>query len=115
MKNEEHKMIKMVNKAGRLTEGAKKAFEGAFICGPFNECIRVPGMIECDRTGCHETAKARKVAALLDSLNIGWKIEDDFATIYRVARFREALEDISPVAAYEFSWIVKGFAEADKD
>lgn len=72
-------------------------------------------MIECNRTGCHETAKARKVAALLDSLNIGWKIEDDFATIYRVARFREALEDISPTAAYEFSWIVKGFAEADKD
>ena len=73
-------MIKMVNRFGRITEGAKKAFEGAFICGPFNECIRVPGMIECDRTGC-----------------------------------REALEDISRVAAYEFSWIVKGFAEADKD
>ena len=63
------------------------------VCGPFNECIRVPGMVECDRTGYHETAKARKVAALLNSLNIGWKIEDDFATIYRVARFREALED----------------------
>ena len=43
------------------------------------------------------------------------KIEDDFATIYRVARFCEALEDISTTAAYEFSWIVKGFAEADKD
>ena len=57
MKNEGKNMIKMVNKAGRLTEGAKKAFEGAFICGPFNECIRVPGMIECDRTGYHKTAK----------------------------------------------------------
>ena len=108
-------MIKMVNKDGHITEGAKKADEGAFICGPLNECIRVPGMIECDRTGCHETAKSRKVAALLNRLNIGWKIEDDFPTIYRVARFREALEDISPTAAYEFSWIVEGFAEADKD
>ena len=28
MKNEGYKMIKMVNKAGHITEGAKKAFEG---------------------------------------------------------------------------------------
>ena len=108
-------MIKMVNKSGTLTKTARGAFQGAFICGPFDECIRVPGMIECDRTGYHETAKARKVAALLDSLNIGWGVDDDFATIYRVKFFREAVSAISPAALSELSEMIPGFAGADAD
>ena len=82
-------MIKMVNKSGTLTKTA--------------------------RIGCHETAKARKVAALLNSLNIGWKIDDDFATIYTVARFREAVSDLSSAAVSELAEMIKGFAQADAD
>ena len=36
-------MIKMVNKAGRLTEGAKKAFKGAHLAGSDDEMILIPG------------------------------------------------------------------------
>lgn len=108
-------MIKMVNKSGTLTKTARDAFQGAFICGPFDECIRVPGMIECDRAGYHETAKARKVAALLNSLNIGWGVDDDFATIYRVKFFREAVSDLSSAAVSELAEMIKGFAGADAD
>ena len=35
--------IKMVNKAGRLTEGAKKAFKGAHLAGGDDEMILIPG------------------------------------------------------------------------
>ena len=36
-------MIKMVNKAGHLTEGAKKAFKGAHLAGGDDEMILIPG------------------------------------------------------------------------
>ena len=36
-------MIKMVNKAGRLTEGAKKAVKGARIAGGGDEMILLTG------------------------------------------------------------------------
>ena len=108
-------MIKMVNKSGTLTKTARDAFKGAFICGPFDECIRVPGMSEFDRSGYHSSKKARRITAILDSLNIGWGVDDDFATIYRVKFFREAVSDLSSAAVSELSEMIPGFAGADDD
>ena len=108
-------MIKMVNKSGTLTKTARAAFQGACICGPFDECIRIPGMNECDSHGVRLTGKAKRIAVILDSLNIGWGFEDDFAEIYRVKFFREAVLDLSAAAVSELAEMIKGFAQADAD
>ena len=108
-------MIKMVNKSGTLTKTARDAFQGAFICGPFDECIRIPGMSIADRKGTRASGKARRIAAILDGLNIGWGVDDDFATIYRVKFFREAVSDLSAAAVSELAEMIKGFAQADAD
>ena len=108
-------MIKMVNKSGTLTKTARDAFQGAFICGPFDECIRIPGLTIQDRKGIRASGKAKRIAAILDSLNIGWGVDDDFATIYRVKFFREAVSAISPAALSELSEMIPGFAGADAD
>ena len=98
-------MIKMINKSGTLTKNARDAFQGAFICGPFNECIRIP----------RGSGKTKRIAAILNSLNIGWGVDDDFATIYRVKFFREAVSDLSSAAVSELSEMIPGFAGADAD
>ena len=108
-------MIKMVNKSGTLTKTARDAFQGAFICGPFDECIRIPGMSIADRKGTRASGKARRIAAILDGLNIGWGVDDDFATIYRLKFFREAVSDLSSAAVSELSEMIPGFAGADAD
>ena len=108
-------MIKMVNKSGTLTKSARDAFQGAFICGPFDECIRIPGMYECDPRGIRGTAKAHRIAAILDDLNISWGFEDGYATIYRVKFFREAVSDLSSAAVSELAEMIPGFAGADAD
>ena len=108
-------MIKMVNKSGTLTKTARVAFQGAYICGPFDECIRVPGMTIQDRKGIRASGKARRIAAILDGLNIGWDFEDDYALIYRIRFFREAISDLSPAAVSELAEMIKGFAQADAD
>ena len=108
-------MIKMVNKSGTLTKSARDAFQGAFICGPFDECIRIPGMYECDPRGIRSTAKAKRIAAILDGLNIGWDFEDGYAMIYRVKFFREAVSDLSSAAVSEVAEMINGFAGADAD
>ena len=108
-------MIKMVNKSGTLTKTARDVFQGAYICGPFDECIRIPGMSECDPRGIRATAKAHKIAVILDDLNICWDFEDGYATIYRVKFFREAVSAISPAALGELSEMIPGFAGADAD
>lgn len=108
-------MIKMVNKSGTLTKTARGAFQGAYICGPFDECIRIPGMYECDPSGIRATAKAHRIAAILDDLNICWDFEDGYAMIYRVKFFREAVSDLSSAAVSELSEMIKGFAQADAD
>lgn len=108
-------MIKMVNKSGTLTKNARVAFQGAYICGPFDECIRIPGMSIADRKGIRASGKARRIAAILDGLNIGWGVDDDFATIYRIKFFREAVSDLSPAAVSELAEMIKGFAQADAD
>ena len=108
-------MIKMVNKSGTLTKNARDAFQGAFICGPFDECIRIPGMSIADRKGTRASGKARRIAAILDGLNIGWDFEDGYAMIYRVRCFREAVSDLSSAAVSELAEMINGFAQADAD
>lgn len=108
-------MIKMVNKSGTLTKNARDAFQGAYICGPFNQCLRIPGMSIADRKGTRASGKAKRIAAILDGLNIGWGVDDDFATIYRVKFFREAVSDLSSAAVSELAEMIKGFAQADAD
>ena len=108
-------MIKMVNKSGTLTKTARDAFQAAYICGPFDECIRIPGMTLQDRNGIRASGKAKRIAAILDGLNIGWGVDDDFATIYRVRFFREAVSDLSSAAVSELSEMIPGFAGADAD
>ena len=108
-------MIKMVNKSGTLTKNARDAFQGTFICGPFDECIRIPGMSIADRKGIRASGKAKRIAAILNSLNIGWGVDDDFATIYRVKFFREAVSDLSSAAVSELAEMINGFAGADAD
>lgn len=108
-------MIKMINKSGTLTKTARDAFQGAFICGPFNECIRIPGMYECDLRGIRASGKAKRIAAILDGLNIGWDFDDGYAMIYRVKFFREAVSDLSSAAVSELAEMINGFAGADAD
>ena len=108
-------MIKMVNKSGTLTKNARGAFQGAYICGPFDECIRIPGMTIQDRKGIRASGKAKRIAAILDGLNIGWDFEDGYAMIYRVKFFREAVSDLSSAAASELAGMIPGFAGADAD
>jgi len=108
-------MIKMVNKSGTLTKNARDAFQGAYICGPFNECIRIPGMTIQDRKGIRASGKAKRIAAILDGLNIGWDFEDGYVMIYRVKFFREAVSDLSSAAVSELAEMINGFAGADAD
>ena len=108
-------MIKMVNKSGTLTKNARAAFQGAFICGPLDECIRIPGMTIQDRKGIRASGKAKRIAAILDGLNIGWDFEDGYAMIYRVKFFREAVSDLSSAAVSELAEMINGFAGADAD
>ena len=95
MKNEEHKMIKMVNKDGHITEGAKKAFAGAYRVGYFNESIRIPGGYCNDRVW-------KRLVALTDDMDI-WLtfIDDDAIVSYDYAM--SALESMSKTAAAEFA------------
>ena len=108
-------MIKMVNKSGTLTKTARDAFQGAFICGPFDECIRSPGRTIQDRKGIRASGKARRIATILDGLNINWDFEDGYAMIYRVKFIREAVSDLSSAAVSELSEMIPGFAGADAD
>ena len=74
MKNEEHKMIKMVNKDGHITEGAKKAFAGAYRVGYFNESIRIP-------CGYENTALWNRLHALTDEMDIWLTFIDEDAIV----------------------------------
>ena len=95
MKNEEHKMIKMVNKDGHLTEGAKKAFAGAYRVGYFNESVRIPD-------GYCNYRVWKRLVALTDDMDI-WLtfIDDDAIVSYDHAM--SALKSTSKTAADEFA------------
>ena len=88
-------MIKMVNRLGHITEGARKAFEGAYRVGYFNESIRIPGGYCNDRVW-------KRLVALTDEMDI-WLtfIDEDAIVSYDYAM--SALESMSKTAAAEFA------------
>ena len=92
-------MIKMVNKAGHLTEGAKKAFAGAYRVGYFNESIRLPN-------GYGNTAVWNRLHALTADMDIALYNFNGDAYIY-VDWARKALEGMSKTAAAEFFAMVR--------
>ena len=99
MKNEEHKMIKMVNRFGHITEGAKKAFEGARIAGGADEMIMIPN-------GYENTAVWNRLRILADDMDIALYNFDGDAYVY-VDWARKALEDMSKTASDEFFAMVR--------
>lgn len=99
MKNEEHKMIKMVNRFGHITEGAKKAFEGARIAGGADEMIMIPN-------GYENTAVWNRLRILADNMDIALYNFDGDAYVY-VGWARKALEGISKTASDEFFAMVR--------
>ena len=99
MKNEEHKMIKMVNKDGHITEGAKKAFEGARIAGGADEMIMIPN-------GYENTAVWNRLRILADDMDTALYNFDGDAYVY-VDWARKALEGMSKTASDEFFAMVR--------
>ena len=92
-------MIKMVNKAGRLTEGAKKAFEGARIAGGADEMVMIPN-------GYGNTALWNRLHALTADMDIALYNFDGDAYVY-ADWARKALEGMSKTAADEFFSMVR--------
>ena len=92
-------MIKMVNKAGRLTEGAKKAFKGARIAGGADEMVMIPG-------GYGNTALWNRLHALASDMGIALYNFNDDAYVY-ADWARKALEGMSETAADEFFGMVR--------
>ena len=92
-------MIKMINKAGRLTEGARKAFKGARIAGGADEMIMIPN-------GYENTALWNRLHALTADMDIALYNFNEDAYVY-VDWARKALEGMSETAADEFFGMVK--------
>ena len=99
MKNEEHKMIKMVNRFGHITEGARKAFEGARIAGGADEMIMIPN-------GYENTAVWNRLRILADDMDIALYNFDGDAYVY-VDWARKTLEGMSKTASDEFFAMVR--------
>ena len=99
MKNEEHKMIKMINKAGHLTEGARKAFKGAHIAGGADEMIMIPG-------GYGNTSLWNRLHVLASDMDIALYNFNEDAYVY-VDWARKALEGMSKTASDEFFSMVR--------
>ena len=92
-------MIKMVNKDGHLTEGAKKAFEGARIAGGADEMVMIPG-------GYENTAVWNRLRALTADMDSARYNFNEDAYVY-VDWARKALEGMSKTAADEFFSMVR--------
>ena len=86
--------IKMVNKAGHLTESAKKAFKGAHLAGGDNEIILIPGGYANDKVW-------RRLASLTCDLDINLYSFNEDAYVIRDF-FARALENLSQPAFDEF-------------
>lgn len=86
--------IKMVNKAGRLTEGAKKAFKGACLAGGDDEMICIPGGYANDKVW-------RRLASLTCDLDINLYSFNEDAYVTRDF-FEKALKNLSQPAFDEF-------------
>ena len=92
-------MIKMVNKAGRLTEGARKAFAGAHIAGGADEMVMLPN-------GYENTALWNRLHALTADMDIALYNFNGDAYV-NVDWARKALEGMSQTAAAEFFAMVR--------
>ena len=99
MKNEEHKMIKMVNKFGHLTEGAKKAFKGFRLAGGDNEMIMIPD-------GYRNNRVWNRLRTLASDMDIALYNFNEDAYVY-VDHVMSALESMSKTAADEFRSMVR--------
>ena len=99
MKNEEHKMIKMVNRFGHITEGARKAFKGARIAGGADEMVMIPN-------GYENTALWNRLHVLASDMDIALYNFNGDAYVY-VDWARKALESVSKTAADEFAGMVR--------
>ena len=99
MKNEEHKMIKMVNRFGHITEGARKAFKGARIAGGADEMVMIPN-------GYENTALWNRLHALTADMDIALYNFNGDAYVY-VDHAMSALEGMSKTAADEFFSMVR--------
>ena len=95
MKNEEHKMIKMVNRLGHITEGARKAFKGARIAGGADEMVMIPN-------GYENTALWNRLHALTADMDISLYRFNEDAYLY-VDHAMSALKSMSKTAAAEFA------------
>ena len=88
-------MIKMVNKEGHLTEGAKKAFKGAHLAGSDDEMILIPGGYANDKV-------RPRLASLTCDLDINlYSFNEEDAYVIRDF-FERALENLSQPAFDEF-------------
>ena len=92
-------MIKMVNRFGHITEGARKAFKGARIAGGADEMIMIPN-------GYGNTAVWNRLHALASDMGIALYNFNGDAYVY-VDWARKALEGMSETAADEFFGMVK--------
>ena len=88
-------MIKMVNRFGHITEGARKAFKGARIAGGADEMVMIPN-------GYENTAVWKRLAALTGDMNI-WLTFIDEDAIVSYDHAMSALEGMSKTAADEFA------------
>ena len=92
-------MIKMVNRFGHITEGAKKTFKGARIAGGADEMIMIPN-------GYENTAVWNRLRILADDMDIALYNFDEDAYVY-VDWARKALEGMSKTASNEFFSMVR--------
>ena len=92
-------MIKMVNRFGHITEGAKKAFKGARIAGGADEMVMIPGGYCNDRVW-------NRLRSLTDDMDIALYNFDGDAYVY-ADWARKALEGMSKTAADEFFAMVR--------
>lgn len=88
-------MIKMVNRFGHITEGARKAFKGARIAGGADEMVMIPN-------GYENTAVWNRLGALTGDMDI-WLTFIDEDAIVSYDHAMSALESMSKTAADEFA------------
>ena len=92
-------MIKMVNRFGHITEGARKAFKGAHIAGGADEMVMIPG-------GYENTAVWNRLHTLASDMGIALYNFNEDAYVY-VDWARKALEGMSKTASDEFFSMVR--------
>ena len=92
-------MIKMVNRSGHITEGAKKAFKGAHIAGGADEMAMIPN-------GYENTAVWNRLRALTADMGIALYNFNGDAYVY-ADWARKALEGMSKTASDEFFAMVR--------